>query len=335
MQFDQLERREFITLLGSAAAAAWPLAAHAQQPQRRRRIVVVMNLAVDDPEGQARIAAFHQGLQEWGWTLGRNAQIDVRWSAVDAESSRRYAAEVVGLAPDVILSSASAAMGALQQTIRTVPVVFVTIIDPVGAGFVESLARPGGNATEFALYEYTLSGKWLELLKEIVPGVTRVAVLRDPTVGSGTGQYAIIQAVAQSLGVGLRAMDLRDPGEIERAIVAFAQVPNGGLINAGAPSAVVHRGLVTTLAARYRLPAVYSSRYFVTGGGLISYGPDSIDPYRRAAAYVDRILKGEKPADLPVQTPTKYELVVNLKTAKTLGLEIPTAVLARADEVIE
>jgi putative ABC transport system substrate-binding protein len=328
-----VRRRKFISLLGGAAA--WPIAARAQQGERMRRIGVLMNLAADDPEGQARIAAFHQGLQEWGWTLGRNARIDVRWNTVDAESSRRYAAEVVGLAPDVILASASAAMGALQQTTRTVPVVFVTIIDPVGAGFVESLARPGGNATGFALYEYTLSGKWLELLKEIAPGVTRVAVLRDPTVGSGTGQYAIIQAVAQSLGVELRPMDVRDPGEIERAIVAFAQVPNGGLINAGAPSAVVHRGLVTTLAARYRLPAVYSSRYFVTGGGLISYGPDSIDPYRRAAAYVDRVLKGERPADLPVQAPTKYELVVNLKTAKTLGLEIPTAVLARADEVIE
>src|SRR5262245_33652822 len=328
-----MKRREFISLLGGAVA--WPLAARAQQREHARRIGVLMNTAADDPEGQARMAAFHQGLQEWGWTLGRNARIDVRWSAVDAENSRRYAAEVVGLAPDVILASASAAMGALQQTTRTVPVVFVTIIDPVGAGFVESLAHPGGNVTGFALYEYTLSGKWLELLKEIAPGVTRVAVLRDPTVGSGTGQYAIIQAVARSLGVELRPIDLREASEIERAIVTFAQVPNGGLINAGAPSAVVHRGLVTTLAARYRLPAVYSSRYFVTVGGLISYGPDSIDPYRRAAAYVDRVLKGEKPADLPVQVPTKYALVVNLKTAKTLGLEIPTTVLARADEVIE
>jgi ABC-type uncharacterized transport system substrate-binding protein len=327
-------RRELIAVL-SGAAAAWPLAARAQQPGRMRRIGVLMNFAADDPEGQARMAAFHQGLQESGWTLGRNAQIDVRWSAVDAESSRRYAAEVVGLAPDVILASASAAMGALQQTTRTMPVVFVTIIDPVGAGFVESLAHPGGNVTGFALYEYTLSGKWLELLKEIAPGVTRVAVLRDPTVGSGTGQYAIIQAVAQSLGVELRPIDLREASEIERAIVTFAQVPNGGLINAGAPSAVVHRGLVTTLAARYRLPAVYSSRYFVTVGGLISYGPDSIDPYRRAAAYVDRVLKGEKPADLPVQVPTKYELVINLKTAKALGLTVPDSLLARANEVIE
>jgi ABC-type uncharacterized transport system substrate-binding protein len=330
----KLKRRQFIAMLGGAAAA-WPLAANAQQAERMRRIGVLMNTSADDLEGQARIAAFHQGLQEWGWTLGRNARIDVRWDAVDADNGRRYAAELVALAPDVILASASAAMGALQQTTRTVPIVFVNIIDPVGAGFVESLARPGGNATGFALFEYTLSGKWLELLKEIAPRVTRAAVLRDPAVGSGTGQYAIIQAVAQSLGVELRPMDVRDPGEIERAIVAFAQVPNGGLINAGAPSAVVHRGLVTTLAARYRLPAVYSSRYFVTGGGLISYGPDSIDPYRRAAAYVDRILKGEKPADLPAQAPTKWELVVNLNTAKALGLDVPPTVLASADEVIE
>jgi putative ABC transport system substrate-binding protein len=332
-----MKRREFISLLGGAAAPSllWPLAARAQQSERMRRIGVLMNLAADDPEGQARIAAFHQGLQEWGWTLGRNARIDARWGAVDAESSRRYAAEVVGLAPDVILASASAAMGALQQTTRTVPIVFVTIVDPVGAGFVESLARPGGNATGFALYEYTLSGKWLELLKEIAPGVTRAAVLRDPTVGSGTGQYASIQAVAQSLGVELRPMDLRDPGEIERAIVAFARVPNGGLINAGAPSAAVHRNLIITLAARHQLPAVYPLPYYGRAGGLIAYGPDQLDQYRRAAGYVDRILKGEKPADLPVQAPTKYELIINLKTAKALGLDVPATLLARADEVIE
>jgi putative ABC transport system substrate-binding protein len=329
-----MKRRAFITLLGGAAAA-WPLAAGAEQPGPMRRIGVLMNFAADDPEGQARMAAFHQGLQEWGWTLGRNARIDVRWSAVDAESSRRYAAEVVGLAPDVILASASAAMGALQQTTRTVPVVFVSIIDPVGAGFVESLARPGGNATGFALYEYTLSGKWLELLKEIAPGVTRVAVLRDPTVGSGTGQYAIIQAVAQSLGVELRPIDLREASEIERAIVAFAQVPNGGLINAGAPAAGVHRNLVITLAARHQLPAVYPLPSYAGTGGLIAYGPNQVDQYRRAAGYVDRILKGEKPADLPVQTPTKYELAINLKTAKALGLTVPDSLLARADEVIE
>jgi putative tryptophan/tyrosine transport system substrate-binding protein len=329
-----VKRREFITLLGGAAAG-WPIAARAQQGERMRRISVLMNLSADDPEGQARIAAFHQGLQEWGWTLGRNARIDVRWGAVDAYNSRRYAAELVALMPDVILAAASAAMGALQQTTHTVPIVFATIIDPVGAGFVESLAHPGGNVTGFMQFEYSLSGKWLELLKEIAPGVTRAAVLRDPAVGSGTGQYAIIQAVAQSLGVELRPMDVRDPGEIERAIVAFARVPNGGLIIVGAPSAVVHRNLIITLAARHRLPAVYPVPYFARTGGLISYGPDSIDPYRRAAGYVDRILKGEKPADLPVQAPTKYELVINLKTAKALGLDMPPSLLARADEVIE
>jgi ABC-type uncharacterized transport system substrate-binding protein len=329
-----MRRRDFFTMLGGAAAAR-PLAARAQQGERMRRISVLMNLSADDPEGQARIAAFHQGLQEWGWTLGRNARIDVRWGAVDAYNSRRYAAELVALMPDVILAAASAAMGALQQTTHTVPIVFATIIDPVGAGFVESLAHPGGNVTGFMQFEYSLSGKWLELLKEIAPGVTRAAVLRDPAVGSGTGQYAIIQAVAQSLGVELRPMDVRDPGEIERAIVAFARVPNGGLIIVGAPSAVVHRNLIITLAASHRLPAVYPVPYFARTGGLISYGPDSIDPYRRAAGYVDRILKGEKPADLPVQAPTKYELVINLKTAKALGLDMPPSLLARADEVIE
>jgi putative ABC transport system substrate-binding protein len=329
-----MRRREFISLIGGAAAA-WPLAARAQQAEHLRRIGVLMNTSADDPEGQARIAAFHQGLQEWGWTLGRNARIDVRWGALDADNSRRYAVELVALAPDVILASASAAMGALQQTTRTVPIVFVSIIDPVGAGFVESLARPGGNATGFALFEYSLSGKWLELLKEIAPGVRRAAVLRDPAVGSGTGQYAIIQAVAQSLGVELRPIDVRDPGEIERAIVAFAQVPNGGLIIVGAPSAGVHRNLIITLAARHQLPAVYPIPYFVRSGGLIAYGPDIVSSYRRAAGYVDRILKGEKPADLPVQAPTKYELAINLKTAKSLGLQIPDKLLALADEVIE
>jgi putative tryptophan/tyrosine transport system substrate-binding protein len=327
-------RRKFLATLGGAAAA-WPLAARGQQPDRMRRIGVLMNLAADDPEGQARLAAFLQGLQEAGWAVGRNAQIDIRWSAGDADNSRHYAAELVALAPDVILASASAAMGSLQQATRTVPIVFVSIVDPVGAGFAESLARPGGNATGFMSYEYSLSGKWLELLKEIAPSVTRAAVLRDPAVGSGTGQYAIIQAVAQSLGVELRPMDVRDPGEIERAIVAFAQVPNGGLIVVGAPSAGVHRNLIVTLAARHQLPTVYPFSYFVRSGGLIAYGPDQVPPYRRAAGYVDRILKGAKPADLPVQAPTKYELVINLKTAKALGLEIPQTVLARADEVIE
>jgi len=327
-----IRRREFITLLGGAAA--WPRAVRAQQPEQVRRIGVLMNLAADDPEGQARIAAFHQGLQEWGWTLGRNARIDVRWG-VDADSTRRYAAEVVGLAPDVILATASAAMGALQQTTRTVPIVFVGIVDPVGAGFVESLARPGGNTTGFTPFEYSLSGKWLELLKEIAPGVKRAAVLRDPTVGSGVGQYAIIQAVAPSLGVELRPIDVREPADIERAIVTFAQVPNGGLIIVAAPSTAVHRNLIITLAAHHQLPAVYGFPYYARSGGLIAYGPDIVSSYRRAAGYVDRILKGAKPADLPVQAPTKYELVINLSTARALGLDVPPTLLARADEVME
>ena len=329
-----MRRRDFIKGI-AGSAAAWPLAARAQQAERMRRIGVLMNVAADDLEGQARIAAFHQGLQELGWTLGRNARIDARWGAVDADSSRRYAAELVGLAPDVILASASAAVAALQQTTRTIPIVFTSVADPVGAGFVETLAHPGGNITGFSTFEYTLSGKWLELLKEIAPGVTRAAVLRDAAVGSGVGQYAIIQAVAPSLGVELRAIDVRDPGEIERAIVTFAQSQNGGLIIAGTSPAVVHRDLIITLAAHHQLPAVYPLPFMAHSGGLIAYGPDSVSPYRRAAAYVDRILKGEKPADLPVQAPTKYELVVNLKTAKALGLTIPQSVLTRADQVIE
>src|SRR6516162_95943 len=326
-------RREFITLLGGTAA--WPLAARAQQRERMRRIGVLMSTTADDPEGQARIAAFHQGLQELGWTVGRNARVDVRWGAFDADSSRHYATELVALAPEVIVVSASAAMGALQRMRTTVPIVFVSIIDPVGAGFVESLARPGGNVTGFTNFEYGLSGKWPELLKEIAPSVTRAAVLRDATIASGIGQYAIIQAVAPSLGIELRPIDLRDPGEIERGVLAFAREPNSGLIIVGAPSGVVHRDLIIALAARHRLPAVYPYPAFAHSGGLISYGPDAVDQYRRAAGYVDRILKGAKPADLPVQAPTKYELVINLKTAKSLGLEVPPSLLARADEVIE
>jgi len=329
-----MKRREFITLLGGAAAA-WPLTTRAQPDERMRRIGVLMNLAADDPEGQARIAAFHQGLQAWGRTVGRNVRIDVRWETGDADRIRRYAAELVALAPDVILASASAAMTAVQQTSRTVPIVFVNIIDPVGAGYVASLARPGGNATGFTPFEYGLSGKWPELLKQIAPGLTRAAVLRDPAVGSGIGQFAIIQAVAPSFGLELHPIDVRDPGEMEHAVVAFARPPNGGLIIVGAPSVVVHRHLIITLAARHRLPAVYPFAYFTRNGGLISYGPDTVDPYRRAAGYVVRILKGEKPADLPVQAPTKYELVINLKTAKALGIEIRSSILARADEVIE
>jgi putative tryptophan/tyrosine transport system substrate-binding protein len=327
-----MKRREFITLL--AGAAAWPRAARAQQTDRVRRIGVFMNLAADDPEGQARNTAFVQALQQLGWIEGRNVRIDTRWGT-DAASTRKYAAELVALAPDVILATASTATGALHQMTRTVPIVFVIVIDPVGAGYVESLARPGGNLTGFSLFEYGLSGKWLELLKEIAPGVTRVAVIRDTAVGSGVGQYAIIQAVAPSLRVELRPIDMRDVGEIERAVVAFARVPNSGLIIVGAPSAVVHRNLIITLAARHQLPAVYPLSYFASSGGLMSYGPDSIEPYRRAAGYVNRILKGEKPADLPVQAPTKYELTINLKTAKTLGLDVPPSLLALADKVFE
>jgi putative tryptophan/tyrosine transport system substrate-binding protein len=315
--------------------AAWPLAARAQQGERVRRIGVFMNLASDDAEGQARNAAFLQGLQESGWTVSRNVQIDYRWSAGDAELFRRHAAELAVLAPDVILATGSATVGPLLQATRTVPIVFVQVPDPVGAGFVESLARPGGNATGFTIFEYGISGKWLELLKEIAPSVTRVAVLRDPAIAAGAGQLGAIQSVAPSLGVELRPLGVRDAGEIERSVTAFARSSNGGLIVTGSTLAMVHRDLITTLAARHRLPAVYNSRYFATVGGLISYGSDSIDPYRRAASYVDRILKGEKPADLPVQAPTKYELVINLKAAKALGLEIPSSVLARADEVIE
>ena len=327
-------RRELLVALGGAAAA-WPLVARAQPTTERvRRIGVLMSTTADDPEGQARIAAFHQGLQERGWTLGRNARVDVRWGAFDADSSRHYATELVALAPEVIVASASAAMGALQQ-MRTVPIVFVSIIDPVGAGFVESLARPGGNVTGFSLFEYGLSGKWLELLKEIAPSVTRAAVLREAAVASGVGQYAIIQALAPSLGIELRPIDLHDPGEIERGVLAFAREPNSGLIIVGAPSGVVHRDLIIALAARHRLPAVYPYPYFAHSGGLVAYGPDVVSQVRRAAGYVDRILKGAKPADLPVQAPTKYELVINLKTAKALGLEIPSSVLARANEVIE
>jgi ABC-type uncharacterized transport system substrate-binding protein len=328
-----MRRREFISLLGGAAA--WPLAARAQQPERMRRIGVLMHLASDDPEGQARIAVFLQGLQEWGWAVGRNVRIDYRWAVGDAERIRKYAEELVALTPDVILAAGGTVVAPLLQATSTVPIVFAQTPDPVGAGFVANLARPGGNATGFTIYEYGLSGKWLELLKEIAPGVTRVAVLRDPAITGGTGQWGAIQSVAPSFGVELSPVSVRDAREIERAVTAFAQSSNGGLIVTGSALAVVHRDLIIALAARHKLPAVYVSRYFVTDGGLISYGADSIDPYRRAAGYVDRILKGEKPGDLPVQTPTKYELVINLKTAKALGLDIPTTVLARADEVIE
>jgi ABC-type uncharacterized transport system substrate-binding protein len=327
-----MRRREFITLLGSAAA--WPLAARAQQPERVRRVGVLMYLAADDAEGQARLAAFAQALGQLGWSDGRNLRIDTRWA--NADDIGKHAAELAALAPDVLVAgTGTATVAPLLQATRTVPIVFVSVIDPVGAGFVASLAQPGGNATGFTIYEYSMSGKWLELLKETAPRVTRAAVLRDPAVASGIGQFGAVQIVAPSLGVEASPVDVRDAGEIERAVTAFARGSNGGLIVTGSALGIVHRKLIITLAARHKLPAVYSSRFYVTAGGLISYGPDTIDPFRRAAGYVDRIFKGEKPADLPVQAPTKYELVVNLKTAKALGLDVPATVLARADEVIE
>jgi putative ABC transport system substrate-binding protein len=330
-----MKRREFMLALGGAAAA-WPLTARAQQRERMRRIGVLMSAVEGDPIGLEYVTAFAQALAELGWSVGRNVRIEYRWGAGDLDRFRRYAAELVALSPDVVLASAGSIVGALQQASRTVPIVFVTTIDPVGGGWVESLSRPGTNATGFASFEFSMSGKWLELLKEIAPGVKRVAVVRDPSVPAGSGGLAAIQTVAPSLGVELTPVGVRDAGEIERAIAAFARSSNGGLIVVGPTSSVRrHFDLVVALAARHRLPAVYPNRLFVTGGGLISYAPDSIDQYRRAAGYVDRILKGEKPADLPVQAPTKYELVINLKTAKALGLEIPPTVLARADEVIE
>jgi putative ABC transport system substrate-binding protein len=330
-----MQRRDFIRLLGGATAA-WPLAARAQQSNRVRRIGVLMAATADDPDYQARIAAFQQGLQQLGWSDGRNVHIDTRWATTKPDDIRRHAAELAALAPDVILAgTGTATVAPLLQATRTVPIVFAVVIDPVGAGFVDSLARPGGNATGFTVFEYGMSGKWLELLKQIAPTVTRAAVLRDPTIASGIGQFAAVQAVAPSLGVDLSAVDVRDAGEIERAVTAFARSSIGGLIVTASALATRHRDLIIALAARLRLPAVYPYRYFVTVGGLISYGPDFVDQYWQAAGYVDRILKGDKPAELPVQAATKYELAINLKTAKALGLTVPPAVLARAGEVIE
>ena len=330
-----MKRREFITLLGGVAA--WPLAARAQQPgDRMRRIGVLMSQSADDPDALAWISAFAQGLQERGWIIGSNVRIEYRWGAGDLDRFRKYAAELVALSPDVIVATAGSIVGALQQMSRTVPIVFVTTVDPVGGGFVESLARPGGNATGFASAEFSMSGKRLELLKEIAPRVTRVAVVRDPTVPAGSGGLAAIQTVALSFGVELAPIGVRSEDEIERGIAALARSGNGGLIVVGPTSSVqLHRNLIIALAARHRLPAVYISTVWSKAGGLISYGVDPLDQYRRGAGYVDRILKGEKPADLPVQAPTKYELVINLKTAKALGIEMPASVLARADEVIE
>ena len=329
-----MRRRDFIILLGGAAAI-WPLAALAQQPDRMRRVGVLSVLTETDAEGQVRVQALKAGLEKLGWTDGRNVRIDTRWGGGDADRIRQYAAELVALAPDVIVAIGGAAVGPLQQTTHTVPIVFTGTPDPVGAGFVASLAQPGGNTTGFTQFEFGISAKWLELLKEIAPQVSRVAVLRDTTVPGGIGQLGAIQSVARSFGVELSSIDVRNPPEIERAVIAFARGSNGGLIVLSSATGVVHRELIITLAARHRLPAVYPYRRFVIDGGLISYGPDSAEVLPLAAGYVDRILKGEKPADLPVQESTKQDLTINLKTAKALGIEIPPSLLARADEVIE
>jgi putative ABC transport system substrate-binding protein len=329
-----MRRREFITLL-SGTMVIWPIEVRTQQRDQIARIGVLMSAASEDPEGQARIAAFRQGLQKLGRAEGQNMRIDVRWSGGNADLDRKFAVELVALKPDVILATASPTVAALQAASRTVPIVFAHSVDPVGAGFVDSLAQPGGNATGFLLFEYGMGAKWLELLKEIAPNVTRVAVLRDPAIAAGTGQFGAIQSVAPSLGVELTPVNVRDPGEIERAISAFVRSSNGGLIVTAAPLALFHRDLIVTLAARHKLCAVYSVRAYVTSGGLIYYGSDIYDLYRRAAGYIDRVLKGEKPSDLPIQAPTKFETVINMKTAKALGITIPGSLLTRADEVIE
>jgi ABC-type uncharacterized transport system substrate-binding protein len=329
-----VKRREFITLLGGTAAA-WPFAARAQQPEPMRRIGIILPAAADDSQFQARVGAFHQGLALLGWTIGRNVRIDTRWATTNTADIRRHAAELAALAPDVILAHGAATVGPLLEATRTVPIVFPVAGDPVAAGFVDSLARPGGNATGFLVFEYSLSGKWLELLKEIAPGVTRAAVLRDTATPTGPAQFGVIQSVAPSLRMEVNPVNVRDAGEIERAVAAFARSSNGGLIVPASGSAQRHRDLIIALAARHKLPAVYWEGLFVAAGGLISYGPNEVEQYRQAAGYVDRILRGEKAADLPVQAPTKYELAINLKTAKTLGLEVPPMLLARADEVIE
>jgi putative ABC transport system substrate-binding protein len=329
-----MRRREFITLLGGSVAV-WPHVARAQQTERMRRIGVLMNLAANDPQGQARVAGFIQGLKQSGWTADANAQIDIRWAAGNADEIRRHATELAALAPDVILAHGSATVGPLLQATHTVPIVFVYVPDPVGAGYVDSLSHPGGNATGFIAFEYGISVKWLELLKQIAPAVTRVAVIRDPAITAGIGQFGALQAVAPSVGVMVSPVNVRDAGEIERALAAFARDANSGLIVTASALAVGHRDMIVSLAARHNLPAVYYERFFVSGGGLISYGPDTVDQFRRAGRYADRILKGEKPADLPVQAPNKYELVINLKTAKALGLNVPHTLLALANEVIE
>ena len=327
-----MRRRAFISLLGGAAA--WPMAARAQQAERVRRVGVLMPMGADSPVGQARLAAFLQGLQQFGWAVGRNLRIDLRWAAGEADRYPQYAAELVALAPDVILTVGSG-VPALKQATRTVPIVFTIVPDPVGLGFVDSLARPRGNITGLLAFEYGISGKWLELLKEIAPVVTRAAVIRDSATAVGVGQFAAVASVGPALGVDIVPVNVSDSGEMEEVLAAFARGANSGLIVTGSALAVMHRDLIIKVAAQHRLPAVYYEQSFVAAGGLISYGSDLVDQFRRAAAYVDRILKGEKPADLPVQAPTKYELVINLKTARALGIEVPPSVLARADEVIE
>jgi putative ABC transport system substrate-binding protein len=329
-----MRRRDFIAAVGGAAAL-WPLAARAQQGERMRHIGALLAIAEDDAERDVRVAAFEQGLQQLGWTIGDNLRIDYRWATSDVERFQ-YAAELISLKPDVLFASSGAVVSALQQATRTVPIVFVTVIDPVGGGWVLSLARPGGNANGFASHDFSLAGKWLELLKEIAPRVTRVVVIRDPSVPAGSGGFAAIQTVAPSLGIELTPVGVRDASEMERGITDFARSPNGGLIMVGPSSSVaLHRDLIIRLAAKHRLPAVYSSRRYVAKGGLIAYAVDPIDQFHRAAGYIDRILKGEQPADLPVQAPTKYLLIINLKTARVLGLDLPPSVVARADEVIE
>jgi putative tryptophan/tyrosine transport system substrate-binding protein len=329
-----MRRRNFIALLGGAAIP-WPFAARAQQGERMRRIGVFSALSADDPEWQARLAAFHQGLQELGWIVGRTIRIEHRVGPGDGEFLRRRAAELVALAPDAIVVNGTSPLTPLLQATRQVPVVFVNVSDPVGAGFVASLARPGGNATGFTQFEYGMSGKWLELLKQIAPGLKRAAVLRDAAIPTGIGQFAVLSAAAHSLGIVVSPLDMREPDGIERGVAAFASGPDGGLVLTASAVGLRHRELIIALAARHRLPAIYPYRIFPTDGGLMSYGIDTIDGFRRAAGYVDRILKGEKPADLPVQQPTKFDLVINLKTAKALGLTVPPTLLARADEVIE
>jgi putative ABC transport system substrate-binding protein len=329
-----MRRRDFIRGF-AGSVVAWPLAARAQQPEAMRRIGILVSLAADDRQGQERHATFVQSLRELGWIEGRNVRFETRWAAGNAADMRKYAAELVAFAPDVILAGGGSVVGPLLQATNTIPIVFTGVSDPVGCGLVASLARPGGNATGFTVFEYGMSGKWLELLKEVAPSVKRVAVLRDPGIPQGIGQFGAVQSLGPSLGVEVNPLNVRDAGEIERDITAFAREPNGGLIVTGSGLAIIHRELIVTLAARYKLPAIYFERFFVTGGGLISYGPDLLDQYRRAAAYVDRILKGEKPADLPVQAPTKYETVINLNAAKALSLTVPPMLLARADKVIE